>query len=219
MCPARAVERRPPTGAGVPLLALRLNPRPASLAPLQQGPAHPLPLQRVASGDSDAVAEVIDLYGDLIWSLALRFTGSHADAEDAVQDIFLHLWRKADRFDPARGAEITFVSVLTRRILIDRYRRSAARPESAMPEALDPIDPGTPPADTSELARAAVEIFNELDEDHRIALRLAIELGRTHPEIAEITGSPLGTVKSRIRNGLRRVRDQLEHRQHGKGER
>ncbi len=201
------------------MLALRLNTRPDSLRDLSEGRAHPTPLQRVAAGDPNAVAEVIDLYGDLIWSLALRFTNAEADAEDAVQDVFLHLWRKADRFDPARGAEVTFVSVLTRRLLIDRYRRAAARPESALTEAHDPAAPDSPSADTGELARAAVQAFNDLDEDHRTALRLAIELGRTHPEIAEITGSPLGTVKSRIRNGLRKVRDQLDNRLQGKGER
>lgn len=166
-------------------------------------------LERVASGDVAAVRDVVDTYGGLVWSLALRFTGSHADAEDAVQDIFVLLWRKAGMYDRSMGAEVTFVSVLARRLLIDRWRRAAARPVPTQIEVKADAPP-TARAEFDEWTRIASAAFSELDEAHQTAVRLSIEHGRSHAEIADITGAPLGTVKSRIRNGLRRIRDRFD---------
>jgi RNA polymerase sigma-70 factor (ECF subfamily) len=82
-------------------------------------------LQRVARGDQQAVRQCIDEFGGLVWAIARRMTRSRADAEDAVQEIFLELWQKADRFNPAMSAESTFVTMIARRRLIDRYRKLA----------------------------------------------------------------------------------------------
>ncbi len=79
-------------------------------------------LQRIAGGDRSAVAACIDTYSGLVWSLARRFLQNEADAEETVQEIFLELWEKAARFDPGVAGEVTFVSMIARRRLIDRRR-------------------------------------------------------------------------------------------------
>jgi len=94
--------------------------------------ATPLPdsiLQRIAAGDQQAVSECIDTYSDLIWSLARRFLRSQQDAEDVVQDIFIELWSSADRFDPAKAGETTFVAMIARRRIIDRIRKLGRQPQ------------------------------------------------------------------------------------------
>ncbi len=165
-------------------------------------------LTRIADGDLPAVRQVVDRYGDLVWSLARCFTNSDADAEDAVQDIFLTLWRKAGRYDPALGAEVTFVSVLARRVLIDRWRRNKRIPGAdeigRVREHLSPATRQQP----AELA-AVTEAFGALKDELQVVLRLSIEHGCTHEMISEITGLPLGTVKTRIRKGLTLVREQM----------
>lgn len=165
----------------------------------------PTLLERVAAGDTAAVREVVDTYGGLVWSLAHRFTATRDDAEDAVQDIFVMLWRRADRYDPAKGQEATFVSILARRLLIDRWRRQSGKPAVA---PLDNVEPGVceDHATLREATRVAARELARLDHDHQTALRLSIEHGRSHSEIAEITSTPIGTVKSRIRTALRRIR-------------
>ena len=87
-------------------------------------------LQRVQAGDAGALQACIDRYGGLIWSLALRLSPNYQDAEDATQEIFLDLWRNAGRYRPERGSEQVFVTVLARRRLIDRLRRSGRRPQT-----------------------------------------------------------------------------------------
>ena len=82
-------------------------------------------LDRIGAHDASAVSECIDAYGGLVWSLARRFTRTREDAEDAVREIFLALWRGAKRFDPASGSEQTFIATIARRRLIDRSRARA----------------------------------------------------------------------------------------------
>ncbi|MAY74386.1 MAG: RNA polymerase subunit sigma-24 [Phycisphaerae bacterium] len=168
-------------------------------------------LERIADGDAGAVHEVVDTYGGMIWSLASRFTSTEADAEEAVQEVFLLLWRKAARYDRSKGAEATFISILTRRLLIDRWRRAAKRPRP-VPAADRAIEHAAfAQAELDELADAAVDAFGELDAARQEALRLSVEMGLTHAEIAELTDTPLGTVKSRIRSGLRAIRERVEN--------
>jgi RNA polymerase sigma factor (sigma-70 family) len=172
-------------------------------------PAAPL-LARVARGDAAAVAECLRRYGGLVWSLALRMLANRADAEDAVQEIFLDLWSHAGRFDPRLASEATFVALLARRRLIDRRRRTLRRPA---PQALPPQvaggaepNPGVELADEARKARTALA---ELRPEQRRVIELAIDQGLTHEEIARVTGLPLGTVKTHARRGLIRLRELL----------
>ena len=80
-------------------------------------------LQRVAAGDSASVDECIARYGDIVWALARRSSPTRADAEDAVQEIFLEIWRSAGRYNPQVASEATFIGMISRRRLIDRFRQ------------------------------------------------------------------------------------------------
>jgi len=172
-------------------------------------------LERVSKGQQGAVQECIDRYGGLVWSLARRLSANPSDAEDAVQEIFLDLWRSAPRFDPSVAAEATFVAMIARRRLIDRSRRAGLR---AMP-SLDAGESNEGPGDDrprpevsaevgEDAERAALALESLKPEQQRV-LRLSIYHGLSHERIAETTGMPLGTVKTHVRRGLIRLREIL----------
>ena len=157
--------------------------------------------------------ECIDAYGGLVWSLARRLLASAADAEDAVQEVFIELWECADRFDPAVGSEVTFVAMIARRRLIDAGRKRQ-RQRRLIDEAKTRTETAPKPdekheSEASEEAHLAVEAIERLSPDQQRVLRLAIHYGMTHERIADHTGLPLGTVKTHVRRGLMRVRDAL----------
>jgi len=172
----------------------------------------PSVLKRIASGESDAVRECIEQYGALVWSLARRLSRTAADAEDATQDIFLQIWRNAARFDESKGSEKVFITMIARRRLIDRLRKSAAEPAMDSSDAvLDSVawsDPGTSP-ETSLEAAQALRALAELRPEQRQVLELGLLQGLTQAEIATRLSMPLGTVKSYMRRGLLRVRECL----------
>jgi RNA polymerase sigma-70 factor (ECF subfamily) len=164
-------------------------------------------LPRVAAGDQAAVRECLSRYGGLVWSLARRLLGP-SDAEDAVQEVFVDLWKSAGRFDAGRGSELTFVGALARRRLIDRRRAAGRRPELApLPDSLPAADDDT--VERRDEADRAWQAVGELGDAERRVLTLAIRGGLTHDEIARATGLPLGTVKTHARRGLQRVRELL----------
>jgi RNA polymerase sigma-70 factor (ECF subfamily) len=172
-------------------------------------------LARAAGGDDLAVRECLSRFGPIVWGLARRMSPTRADAEDAVQEIFLDLWAHGGRYDPERASPEAFVAVIARRRLIDRRRRTARRP------ATDPIDASTEqrgePEDaghdggveTSAEARLAARAMKDLRPEQREVLRLSVAGGLTHEEIAQHTGMPLGTVKAHARRGLIRIRKLL----------
>ena len=168
-------------------------------------------LIRVARGDDAAVRECIDEFGALVWAMARRLSPSRDDAEDAVQEVFLDLWKSAGRFDPRQGSEKVFITMIARRRLIDRLRRHAARPESASADELDIqglAAPGTSGAIASDAERAAA-VVARLTPDQQRVIELAVLHGLSHSEIATRTGLPLGTVKTLMRRGILRARELL----------
>ena len=168
-------------------------------------------LRQIAKGEKSAVSEFVDRYGGLLWSLALRFTKSAADAEDAVQDVFIELWKCADRFDPEIAAEKTFVSMVARRRLIDRTRakRLQTTPEVDLNQFAEKTEDASSRAELNDEARKAVEILDDLPGEQSQAIRLAIFEGLSHTQIAAATGMSLGTVKTHIRRGLIKIRQRI----------
>ena len=163
-------------------------------------------LARVAGGDADAVREFVARYGGLVWSCARRF--EPWDAEDAVQEIFVDLWKHAARFDPTVASESTFIFVVARRRLIDRRRARDRRPrasEQPLPEVADHAVGPELSAEAGQAARA----LDRLRPEQRDVLVLATCHGMSHGEIAAKTGLPLGTVKAHVRRGLLAVRAAL----------
>ena len=166
-------------------------------------------LPRIAAGDPAATADCIARYGGLVWSLARRFLGNPADAEDAVQDVFIELWKNAGRYDPDRSAESTYITMIARRRLIDR-KRKAGRTVAAQPLGDEPAQQvAVARVEVEDEAAKAAAALAELREEERRVIRLAVYDGLTHEEIAAATGLPVGTVKTHIRRGLIRVRERL----------
>ena len=176
----------------------------------EAAPAPLLPL--VAAGDSGAVKACIDRYGGLVWSLVLNSIRDRSLAEDAVQEVFISLWKAADRFDPERGSEALFITTITRRRLIDRYRSRMRGPEIESLEGVDVGggDAGLERVEAADEAGPALAAMQRLKPEQRKLLDMWVVGGMTHTEIATTTGLPLGTVKSQIRRGLIRVRELLQ---------
>ena len=181
-----------------------------NLATHSDTPTQPPVLGRVAAGDSQAVQECIDRYGGLIWSLARRMLSDASQAEDAVQEIFIDLWKSAPRFDPDKASEKTFVAMIARRRLIDRMRRESRQPTVTSLE--DAAEVGVDDDRRIELsaeASVAARVLNELRPEQRRVIKLAIYDGLSHSDIVEVTKIPLGTVKSHIRRGLASIREKI----------
>jgi RNA polymerase sigma factor (sigma-70 family) len=171
-------------------------------------------LQRIAAGDAAAVKACMDTYGGFVWSLARRYVSNLADAEDAVQEIFLELWKSAARYDPAIAKETTFIATIARRRLIDRVRAAGREPptnefdETLVPYgAVTQEDAGPIEAELANAQRALAA----LPPAQREILLLGIVEGMTHSEIATATGRPIGTVKTQMRRGLARLRELVEN--------
>jgi RNA polymerase sigma-70 factor (ECF subfamily) len=165
-----------------------------------------LPL--LASGDSQAMAECIERYGNVVWSLVRRSLKDATEAEDLVQEIFTEIWKKAELFDSALASESTFIGLITRRRTIDYLRRKSRQPGFETLDAAHsipaPIAAAVSVCYDPEAVRLSVAT---LPDDTRELFQLFFEDGFTHPEIAEKTGLPLGTVKTRLRRGLISLRE------------
>ncbi len=170
-------------------------------------------LPKVACGDHAAVAEVIDRYGGLIATLANRYCLNPADRDDAIQEIFVELWIHAARFQPEKGAEVTFVAMIARRRLVDLYRRRRNRPVVELEVDSIPTDSFYDFGGDAELVEqieTAVQVLRQLPEPQQHVILLAIYGGLSHQKVADRQGLPLGTVKTWIRQGLQKMRRELE---------
>jgi RNA polymerase sigma-70 factor (ECF subfamily) len=168
-------------------------------------------LARVAAGDPAAPNECIARFSGLVWSLARRLCTSPSDAEDAVQEIFIDLWKSAPRFDASIASETTFVAMIARRRLIDRGRRKMRRPEvPQIPETVADTRERIDDTERDEQQHLAQRAFEQLRPEQQQVLQLAIHHGCSHEQIATATGMPLGTVKTHARRGLIKIRQILE---------
>lgn len=168
-------------------------------------------LQRIAEGDKTAVQECLDTYGGLVWSLARRMLGYSDDAEDAVQEIFIDVWKNAERFDEAQASETTFIAMIARRRLIDRIRRIQRQPnvDSLDDILVEPSRNYDQEMQISVEANQAAEAMRVLRPEQRQVLQLSIYQGLSHQEISNLTGMPIGTVKTHARRGLLQIREAL----------
>lgn len=168
-------------------------------------------LPKVATGETSAVADCLQRYGNLVWSLARRSCPDTQSAEDAVQDIFLKLWTVADRFDPEIASESTFVAMIARRRLIDLSRKKAW-PQSREIEfdsfSNSEMDVASR-AEINDEAAKARELLGELPTDQQKVIKLSVYDGLSHSRIADATGLSLGTVKTHMRRGMLKLRKAL----------
>ncbi len=159
-------------------------------------------LSRVAREDARAMEDCIDTHGGLVWAIVTRRVNDRNAAEDLVQEIFTEVWRCSGRHDPTIASESGFISMIARRRAIDWNRRQQRLPAlEALPETAEIAAEATAPGlgiDHETLWQA----LKRLPEETRKLFVLHFEQGMTHGEIAESTGLPLGSVKTRLRRGL-----------------
>lgn len=168
-------------------------------------------LEKIAAGETAAVGEFVNRYGGLVLSIARRFSRTESDAEDAVQEIFLDIWKSAEKFRPEIASEKTFVTMIARRRLIDRIRKKSLETDNSV--ELESLAGYTSEvsvqAELTEEAAIAAELLNELPAEQSRTIRLAVYDGLSHSQIAELTGISLGTVKTQIRRGIMKLRERL----------
>lgn len=163
-------------------------------------------LAAVAGGDVDAFEELYDIFERPVYSVALRAVSDKQKAEEVVQDTFLKIWRSAARFDPDKGAAAGWIFTITKRTAIDLSRRELRVPvpseiadESSVPDGIDDL------WSSWQVNRA----LSSLPQDQRQAVDLFVICGLTHAEVATRLDIPLGTVKTRIYGGLKRLRQSV----------
>jgi len=169
-------------------------------------------MQRVAANEPEAVAELYDRFGSLVYRLAYQAMPTRADAEDAVQEIFVRLWRTAGRYDPKRAALVTWVMLISRRHLVDRLRRAKARVRPSMLDERQqqPVTDTALPGwnmERDERMAQLLQRINRLPELQRTVVTRAYLGGQTLRQIGEELDTPIGTIKSALSRALVRLRE------------
>jgi RNA polymerase sigma-70 factor (ECF subfamily) len=169
-------------------------------------------LAEVAAGDSKAFEELTKKYGNLIWSIARRYLSNQAEAEDVVQEIFLALWQSASRFDANKGSEITFIATIARRRLIDGLRKNNKHKilQSIDDAISDDVFKQKSNLEKNAELSLAIGILETLEKKDQELLSLSIYQGYSHVEIAKLLNLPLGTVKTKIRRNLMKIREKIK---------
>ncbi len=169
-------------------------------------------MSRVAAGDRQALGDLYARYSRLIYSFAFKMAGEGALAEDVVQDVFMRIWRGAAQYDPQRGRLASWMLQITRNRALDLLRsRGRSRPAGGAEDvALHGPQHMEDPSEGLATAVQVREAMAGLSPEQRQAVDLAYFQGLTHQQIAERTGTPLGTIKSRLRLALVNLRRHLQ---------
>lgn len=168
---------------------------------------------RVADGDQEAFAELYDATSRSVFGIVLRVVRDRAQAEEVTQEVYVEAWRHAGRFDGSRGTAAGWLNTIAHRRAVDRVRsaeRSAVRDQRHFAfESAQPEPDVSEVVVASDEGRRVREALRQLSEPQRTAVELAYFDGRSHREVAEHLEVPLGTVKTRIRDAMRRLRTHL----------
>lgn len=165
-------------------------------------------LGRVARGDGAALKALYERHAARVMAVALRVLGARNEAEEIVQECFVEVWRRAREFDPRRGGAAAWITTMARNRAIDRLRKRGSSARTIDAAAGEPVAAPRSPLEDVE-ARLERERIGaamvQLPEEQRRSIELAFFEGRTHQEIAELTGTPLGTIKTRVRLGMEKL--------------
>lgn len=166
-------------------------------------------LRRIRDRDEGALAEFYDRHATFVYSLARSILRNDGDAEDVTQDVFFRLWDRGDAFDASKGSPLAWLTILTRRLAIDRTRsrgfRARAR-ETSLEAAVSTDGKGADDIVLSAEANQVLAALEQLDPVYRDVIRMSYYEGLSHSGIATQLGTPLGTVKSRLREGVTQLR-------------
>ena len=167
-------------------------------------------IEAVARADEDAIGELYDRFGKVAYGLSFRILRDATLAEDAVQEAFLQIWRSAGSYEPTRAKASTWLLTFVHRRAVDLVRREERRRADPIDELSQPTGEATDEEAWLRAQRQVVqEALRKLPPDQREAIELAYYGGFTQSELAERLGQPLGTIKSRMFAGLRRLRELL----------
>jgi len=174
-------------------------------------------IELVANGDARALEVLYDRYSRVVYSFALRIVGDPQLAEEILQEVFFRVWQQGSGFQSNRGSLITWLLSITHNLAIDEVRKRNRRPQKADSEDPELVlgamaDEGTDIEQEvwlSGVRTAIVEALDRVPKEQRVVIELAYFRGLTQREIAETLGQPLGTVKTRMRLGLQKLREQL----------
>ncbi len=174
-------------------------------------------ISRTGSGDAGAFATLYDQTSAIVFGLVLRIVGDRAEAEEVVQESFLQLWRRAASFDPSRGSPLAWITMTARSRAIDRIRSDASYRGAIAglgeEGSKQPVgDSAADPEETASLRERHALVKRALaglSDEQRQALELAFFRGLSHSEIARLTETPLGTIKSRIRAAVKKLEEVL----------
>lgn len=173
-------------------------------------------VDRLLARDSKALSALYDLYGNIIYSMARRIVRSPGDAEEVTQEVFLYAWEKADRFDPSRGSLLTWLGILARSRGIDRLRQQQSQQRRKDGLSIDqaselPARESDPDRelDLLETRHLVQEALGQLSKEQREPIEIAYFEGLTQTEIATRLDKPLGTIKTRMRQGMIRLREAM----------
>lgn len=175
-------------------------------------------LDLIARNRQEALSELYDRYSRLVFSLAFHVVGDQETAEEIIQDVFFRVWTKAETYRAEQAKVSTWLSSITRYRAIDILRRRSVRPDHSSLAWVD-VSPNSLPVDDDrpeEMAEQNLEVqrvrsaVENLPAEQRLVLALAFFQGLTHSEIAMQLDEPLGTVKTRIRLGMKKLRQALQ---------
>jgi RNA polymerase sigma-70 factor, ECF subfamily len=173
-------------------------------------------MTRVAANEEAAITELYDRFGSLVYRMALQAMPTRAEAEDAVQEVFVRLWRTAARYDENRAALVTWVMLISRRHLVDKLRRNRARLRAgsldqaqagAIPSPAAPGDVEASRLERDERMKVLMQRIKTLPELQRTVVVRAYLGGQTLRQIGEELHTPLGTIKSALSRALVRLRE------------
>jgi RNA polymerase sigma-70 factor (ECF subfamily) len=170
---------------------------------------------RISAGDQEAFARFFDLHSAAVLGLVFRILGTHSEAEEVLQEVFLQVWRQSDRYEPGRSTPRGWLLMLGRSRALDRLRRREARgrheqeamADAGFPRLASPV--GTERLEETERSERVQTALNLLSPEQRRCIELAFFEGLTHTQIADRLAAPLGTVKSRILLGMNKLRQAL----------
>ncbi len=166
-------------------------------------------LQRIEAGDEEALFALHARYINLVYSVAYQVLEDQMAAEEVAQDTFMRLWEKAAAYDPARGDFVTWLLTITRRLAIDALRkrhRREPRQHTLFIDENPELWENVLSTETSELRRSLLAVLGQLPPEQQDAIGLAYFYGMSHTDIADYRKVPLGTVKTRIRQGMQKLR-------------
>ena len=169
-------------------------------------------IERVVARDAGALSDLYDRHSRLLFSLCLRIVRDRSEAEEVLQETFVAVWTRAEKYNAALGSPMAWLVGIARNRAIDRLRATARRPQEVEMASWQPDTAADPEqtAASGERRHAVVRALDALPRDHRMLIEQAYFLGLTQSELSERHQLPLGTVKTRIRSAMMLLRQQLQ---------